>query len=76
MKIRIIRTANVGGELVKPGPDAIDVPDSEARSLIALKKAVPYGAPEPSEPKAVDFNRSVGLETSETPPPSKRGRKR
>jgi len=65
MKVLIQRNMMIAGKKAKAG-DEVEVPDHFARELIGQGRAIP--APE----KIETVNRSVGLETSETPKPMTR----
>lgn len=72
MLVKITRTTVAADGFVKVG-QVIDLPDSEARMLIAIHKAVPVEAAEPA-PEVLDTEQAEDLIATEAPK-AKRGRR-
>lgn len=72
MQVKITRTTVAADGFVKVG-QVIDLPEAEARMLIAIHKAVPVDGVEP-EPEVLDTTEAAPLIDSEVPK-AKRGRR-
>lgn len=72
MQVKITRTTVAAAGFVKVG-QVIDLPDAEARMLIAIHKAVPVEAAEPA-PAVLDTVEAEAVIDTEAPK-AKRGRR-
>lgn len=72
MQVKITRTTVAAAAFVKVG-QVIDLPDAEARMLIAIHKAVPVEAAEPA-PEVLDTVEAEAVIDTEAPK-AKRGRR-
>ena len=72
MQVKITRTTVAAAAFVKVG-QVIDLPDAEARMLIAIHKAVPVEAAEPA-PVVLDTVEADAVIDASAPKP-KRGRR-
>lgn len=72
MQVKITRTTVAAAGFVKVG-QVIDLPDAEARMLIAIHKAVPVEAAEPA-PEVLDTVEAEAVIDTEAPK-AKRGRR-
>lgn len=72
MQVKITRTTVAAAGFVKVG-QVIDLPEAEARMLIAIHKAVPVEAAEPA-PAPMDTEQAAAVIDAEAPK-AKRGRR-
>lgn len=72
MQVKITRTTVAADSFVKVG-QVIDLPEAEARMLIAIHKAVPWSEPEPA-PAILDTAEAAAVIDTEAPK-AKRGRR-
>ena len=72
MRVKITRTTVAASSFVKVG-QVIDLPDAEAKMLIAIHKAVPVDDVEPA-PAVLDTEQAAAVVDTEAPK-AKRGRR-